>query len=167
MNETTRLYFRKFNLNDAKDMFNSWASDSDVTKFLTWNVHKNILETKQIINMWLNEKDSIRFAIVLKENNELIGSIDVVDMKDNVPEIGYVLAKKYWNHGYMKEALNAFVKHLFSLGYNEIFIKAMKENIASNKVILANKFLFIKEEQFMYEKFNNKLITCNCYLLKK
>ena len=39
---TKRLILRKFTLDDAKDMFNNYGSDSDASKYLVWNTHKNI-----------------------------------------------------------------------------------------------------------------------------
>lgn len=33
--ETERLILRKFKDEDASDLFNNWASDSNVTKYLT------------------------------------------------------------------------------------------------------------------------------------
>jgi RimJ/RimL family protein N-acetyltransferase len=51
--------------------------------------------------------------MVLKENNTLIGGIDVVGYIDGVPVIGYAISRKYWNQGYMTEALKAFCKWLF------------------------------------------------------
>ena len=38
--ETERLILRKFTLDDAKDMFNNYGSDSDTSKYLVWNTHK-------------------------------------------------------------------------------------------------------------------------------
>ena len=34
--ETRRLILRPFTMEDAEDMFTNWASDPEVTKFLTW-----------------------------------------------------------------------------------------------------------------------------------
>jgi ribosomal-protein-alanine N-acetyltransferase len=40
--ETERLILRRFELTDADAMFNSWANDEDVTKYLSWGSHGNI-----------------------------------------------------------------------------------------------------------------------------
>lgn len=95
---TERLVLRKLIIDDVNSIFNNWASDLEVTKYLTWNAHKSIDDTKQILDIWLNEyknPKSVRFGIVLKENNELIGAIDVVGYIDNNPVIGYCLSRKY------------------------------------------------------------------------
>ena len=46
--ETKRLILRPFTIDDAGEMFCGWASDPEVTKYLTWNTHKSIEETKKI-----------------------------------------------------------------------------------------------------------------------
>jgi len=52
--ETERLILRKFNINDAENMFKNWANDYDVTKYLTWSTHKNIDVTKYVIEkVWI------------------------------------------------------------------------------------------------------------------
>ena len=38
--ESNRLLFRKARINDSKDMFNNWASDKEVTKYLSWDAYE-------------------------------------------------------------------------------------------------------------------------------
>lgn len=40
--ETERLIIRPFVENDAKSVFENWASDDEVTKYLTWSSHQNV-----------------------------------------------------------------------------------------------------------------------------
>ena len=136
--ETDRLILRPFELDDAESMFNNWASDEEVTKYLTWNTHKSIEETKEVLAFWVNQyekEERINFAIVYKENNELIGGIDVVGYLEGVPVIGYNLSRKYWNKGIMTEACKKVIELLFSLNHEKIIIEAMVENVGSNRVI--------------------------------
>lgn len=37
--ETTRLKLRRFTIEDAEGMYRNWASEDEVTKFLTWPTH--------------------------------------------------------------------------------------------------------------------------------
>ena len=148
--ESKRLIFRPWEKSDAPTLFNGWANNEEITKYLTWNPHKDIETTNYIIDKRIKEyeeKDRINFAIVLKENNILIGSIDVVGYINNNPEIGYMLKKEYWNKGYMSEACLRVIKFLFSLGFKKIYIRAQVENIASNRVIqkCGGKFIECKE----------------------
>ena len=71
--------------------------------------------------------------------------IDVVDIDNGIPEIGYVSNRRYWNNGYMTEALGVFKDHLLE-NYDELYIQAVKENYGSNQVILHNGFTFERME---------------------
>ena len=136
--ETDRLILRPFEKSDAETMFKMWASDDEVTKYLTWNTHQNIKETEFIINLWIEQYEKperLNFGIVLKEENILIGGIDVVGYLDGTPVIGYVISRKYWNNGYVTEACKTLLNYLFDQGYEKVRIDAVVENIGSNKVI--------------------------------
>ena len=47
--ETQRLILRRFKVEDAPAMFQNWASDDEVTKYLTWPAHKNVQETENTL----------------------------------------------------------------------------------------------------------------------
>lgn len=167
--ETERLILRPFTIDDAFDMFNGWACDDEVTKYLTWNTHDSIETTKQIINMWIEQykkPERINFAFELKSEDKLIGGIDVVGYIDKIPVIGYVLSREYWGFGYMTEACKKVIEFLFSLGYDTVRIDAFFDNIASNKVIKKCGGLYIDTyEEFLPQK--NKKVKINRYLINK
>jgi ribosomal-protein-alanine N-acetyltransferase len=169
--ETERLLLRKPRIEDAEPMFRNWASDPEVTKYLTWPSHENIEVTKTIINRWLEEeKDpkTIRFVITLKNSGDPIGAIDVVNYIDGSPEIGYCLSRKYWNQGLMTEACRGFIHHLFSRGFNKVRIKAVVENIGSNRVIGKCGFKFTHQEHLEHQSsFKPNPVTLNFYELVK
>lgn len=81
--ETERLILRKFTLDDAKDMFNNYGSDSDASKYLVWNTHKNIEDSISYIKDVLEKYKKDNFycwGVVLKETNALFGAISVIDL---------------------------------------------------------------------------------------
>lgn len=162
--ETERLLLRKFRLDDADAMFYGYANDSEVTKYLTWNPHKDINETKELLSLWVSQyqkPERINYAIILKNCNKLIGGIDVCGYKDGVPVIGYVLSKKYWNMGLMTEAFKELIKYLNLLGHKKILVDACVDNIGSNKVILkcGGSFLKVIEDYFPSKKQYFKINT--------
>ena len=169
--ETERLILRPWRIEDAEEMFYGWANDPEVTKYMTWNAHTDIEQTKQILAMWVEEyqkPERIAFGIVLKDENKLIGGIDVVGYLNGpkgTPVIGYDLSRKYWNHGYMTEACKCVINYLFSLGYPEIEIDAFDENIGSNHVIQKCGGVFIGAE---IEEIPQKKTTAliNHYIVK-
>ena len=156
---------RKFKMSDALNIFNNWMNDEDVSRFLTWIPHKSVEETKELLISWL-KKDKLpethRFAIALRENDEVIGSIDVCRYDGLCPQIGYELSKKYWNKGYMSKILVAFRDYLLSLGHKVIDINADELNIGSNLVIIKSGFMF-KEKKEAYFETKNLNCVLNTY----
>ena len=168
--ETDRLILRPFELSDAKDMYERWASDEEVTKYLTWGTHQNVEATKAIVSMWVKEyekEERINFAIVLKETNELIGGIDVVGYLEGVPVIGYVLGRKYWNKGIMSEALTKVKEFLFSIGHNKIIVDAVDQNIGSNRVIIKCGRIYQNSYSDVLNSTNKEVNINRYYIFKK
>lgn len=167
--ETKRLILRKLVKEDAKMIFDVWANDEEVTKYLTWHPHENIKVTENILAGWLEEYEEegcYRYGIELRNENKLIGMIDVVEYNGGIPEIGYVLGKDYWNKGYMSEAFESFLNLLKNQGHKKIYIEADQENNASNAVIKKNGFKFIGKETKIRSAFKNELVTVNTYELE-
>ena len=135
---TERLRLRYITEADTRRIFDCWASDPEVTKFLTWDVHTNLGQTEGYMNYVLSEykkEDAYRWGIELKETGELIGMIDVVGYEDGAPAVGYCSGRAYWGNGYMTEALKAVTAALFEDGFDTVKICAADENTGSNRVI--------------------------------
>ena len=49
---TERLILRKFTVDDAQAMFENWANDERVTRYLTWCPHESPEATKQLLELW-------------------------------------------------------------------------------------------------------------------
>ncbi len=163
--ETERLILRKFRLSDASDMFCGYCSDEEVTKFLSWNPHKSIDETKYLLESWAKDysnPNTIKYAITLKENGKLIGAIDVVRYIDSIPEVGYALSREYWNNGYMTEACTALRDYLIKIGFKKIYLRAYTTNERSNRVIVKCGFKYTGQID-MYESKLKTNVRVNCY----
>lgn len=159
-----RIYLRQFNMNDVDDLF-EYASNKDITEHLTRNPHKNKEETRLLLqNLFTKYDDStFRWAIVYKENNRLIGSIDVVrlDKVNETAEIGYVLNSAYHNQGIMSEAFKGVINYLFNevnlkeicacfeLG-NEASKHVMENCGLKSKNLIKKKVLPLKDNKITY-----------------
>ena len=116
--ETERLILRVFTLDDAPAMYQNWANDPDVTRFLTWPPHGNNRITKDLLDEWIahyTESDYYQWGIASKENGEVIGSIAVVRLNESIDEaeLGYCCGKAWWGQGIMTEACRAVIRYLF------------------------------------------------------
>lgn len=116
--ETKRLKLRSFSPEDSEAMFRNWASDSEVTKFLTWPVHSSIDISKQVVESWCarnNEPENYQWAIELKSIGEPVGSIAAVRIDNDTKSatIGYCIGKSWWGQEIVPEALKALISFFF------------------------------------------------------
>ena len=124
--ETHRLILRQYRIEDAEDMFSNWASDPEVTKFLTWPAHRSIDVTRWVLNDWISHYDDGAFfnwAIEWKETGHVIGNIAVTVLHEETEaaELGYCMSRAFWGRGIMPEALRAVMDYLFdTVGLNRI-----------------------------------------------
>lgn len=140
--ETDRLILRRYVIEDADAMYKNWASDSEVTKFLTWQPHSSVDVSRGIIENWLKEYSDEKYyqwAIVLKDNgNEPIGDISVGQMNEDISmvHIGYCLGRAWWRRGIMSEALKAVMDFMFdSVEVNRVESRHDPMNPNSGKVM--------------------------------
>ena len=125
--KTDRLLLRKFTLGDEQAIYNNWASDSEVTKYLMWPAHDSVSISENILREWIKsyeKRDFYQWAVVFKEcSSEPIGTIGLVRQEDNIgmAHIGYCIGKKYWNKGITSESLKSVMDYLFDqVGFNRI-----------------------------------------------
>lgn len=140
--ETDRLILRRYKIEDADAMYKNWASDSEVTKFLTWQPHSSVDVSRSIIEDWLkkySDEKYYQWAIVLKDNgNEPIGDISVVHMNEDISmvHIGYCLGRAWWRRGIMSEALKAVMDFMFdTVEVNRVESRHDPRNPNSGKVM--------------------------------
>ncbi|MBR5410572.1 MAG: GNAT family N-acetyltransferase [Clostridia bacterium] len=87
------------------------------------------------------------FLLVLKENGHVIGSIDYKYVpKDGQTEVGYGLNPNYEGHGYMTEALTAFLAFGKAQGIQKVLADTLPDNIRSQNVLKRCGFRFLKED---------------------
>ena len=109
--ETERLILRIPRMEDVPAIFEGWAQDPEVTRFLTWRPHKQVGETQWVIRKAIIAwEGDARFPYMLqfKEGGGLAGMMDLRIMIPRV-NLGYVVARPHWGKGYMTEAVRAVI----------------------------------------------------------
>lgn len=136
--ETERLILRKPEIRDARDMFENYTQDEEVTRYLTWPPHGSYETTREwlesSITNW-NPQELLELVIYHKEDRAVIG-MAALRINSFKATLGYVLAKKYWGRGYMAEACRPLCDYLLSMdhiyrieGFHDV------ENPASGRVL--------------------------------
>ncbi len=139
--ETQRLILRRFKTEDADDMFTNWASDPEVTRYLTWPAHTSVEVTGYLLSDWVSRYENggyFNWAMEYRKTGRVIGNISVVRLNENIEaaEIGYCMGKAYWGQGLMPEALKAVIDYLFDVaGMNRISAGHDVNNPKSGRVM--------------------------------
>jgi RimJ/RimL family protein N-acetyltransferase len=139
--ETQRVILRRFKAEDAQDMFDNWAFDPEVTKYLTWATHTSVETTKALVSDWVSKYEDggyFNWAIELKETGSVIGNISVVHLNENTEaaDMGYCMGKAFWGKGIMPEVLKAVMDYLFDeVGFNRIAACHDANNPKSGRVM--------------------------------
>lgn len=138
--ETERLNLRGWKLEDYLDFY-EYASDERVCHSAGCGIIKSIEDSKRNIELYISSNQC--YAIVLKSENKVIGSIGIDNvapdktLKDlNQRYIGYNINPKYWGNGYAPEAVKFLNKYLFEeLNLDLIWTSHYDFNIKSKRVI--------------------------------
>ena len=149
--ETDRLILRAWQKSDLTDFY-EYARVDGVGQMAGWLPHKSLEESRQILNMFIEEKKTL--VLELKENGKVVGSIglEFPDVDMGIPEelqgreIGYVLSKDYWGRGLMPEAVKAVIDYCFKeLDFDWLACGHFLRNDQSRRVVEKCGFRYLKD----------------------
>lgn len=165
--EGKRVIVRKLKCSDVKDIYKN-INSKNVTKWMSnksYPLDKNKI-LKYIKKTIKDEKENkvATFGIALKENNRIIGVIDLshIDIKNKNAEIGYWIGEKYWGKGLIMEAIGIVLKFAFNrLRLHRIYATLCEENVRSERVLKKCLFKYeglLRDARYKHKKWHNELI---------
>jgi RimJ/RimL family protein N-acetyltransferase len=106
---TTRLVARLPRLEDAAAVFAAYASDPEVTRYLSWRYYTEVEPLQEflrhLLHTWeTDDGGQYGWLLCLRGTDEPIGSIGV-SLGLHGAVFGYVLGRAYWGRGLMTEAV--------------------------------------------------------------
>jgi RimJ/RimL family protein N-acetyltransferase len=136
--QTERLLLRRPRQGDARLVYDSFASDLEVTRYLTWRPHESIADAEAALASRLDRLDrGVEYSWLLERSGsrDVLGLISVWLLAD-AAEVGFVLARAYWRQGFMTEAVEAVTSWaLAASGVHEVFGTCDVENVASARLL--------------------------------
>lgn len=138
--ETNRLLLREMTMRDKTEIAAILQDEQ------TMYAYEHAFSDQEVKD-WI-ERQIMRYqqdgfglwAVVLKETREVIGQCGITMQRipgKEVPEIGYLLNRKWWHQGYAAEAAAACRTYAFKqLGVNEVYAIIRDNNIASRNVAI-------------------------------
>lgn len=138
--ETDRIILRPWREGDAEALF-KYASDPNVGPRAGWPPHKSVEESLEIIRTVFHNDHT--WAIELKQTGESIGCIGYylygesnITIGEHDAEVGYWVAKPYWNQGICSEALRLMIDYCFQEQHFEVlWCDCFVDNPASERVM--------------------------------
>lgn len=114
--ETERLLLRRPRKSDAQAIFDGYASDREVTRYLSWPTHRSVTDTLAFLAMSDDEWQrwpAGPYLVLSRENGNpgsLLGSTGLFYKSAARAVTGYVFARAAWGQGFATESLQAMVE---------------------------------------------------------
>jgi ribosomal-protein-alanine N-acetyltransferase len=148
--ETARLLLRRPKQSDAQSVFHRYASDREVTRYLSWPTHRSVADTLAFVAMSDDEWHrwpAGPYLVMARENGraeELVGSTGLFYKSRTRAVTGYVFAKDAWGQGFATEALESMVDVARQTGVERLEAICHAEHTPSAHVL--EKCGFAREE---------------------
>jgi [ribosomal protein S5]-alanine N-acetyltransferase len=141
---TTRLVLRRPVESDASDIFERYASDPEVTRFLGWPRHRSVEDARAFIQM-SDQAWSMTPAgpyLVHDAGGKLLGSTGLDIETPWRAGTGFVLARSEWGRGYATEIALLMVDLAARIGLTRLYAFCFVDNRASARVLRKAGFVF-------------------------
>ncbi len=167
---TERLLLQRLRYEDAEEIFYTYASKPEATRYMSWPTHQSIDDTRTFLQyaVWAwKEGTDYSYSLRLKTNGRLVGSIGIMNEQGKI-QFGYILSPVWWNNGLATEACKQIMELLKRQpGIFRISTFVDAENIASARVL--EKCGLIKEASLVnwmrFPNQQNQPKDCAVYVL--
>jgi RimJ/RimL family protein N-acetyltransferase len=136
--DTARLIARPATTADAEPLFEHYASDPAVARYMTWRPHRSADETREFLRrcerVW-TDGTAFPWCLWVKGTGDLAGVLEI-RVHASAVDLGYALARRWWRQGLMSEALTWVLQ--WALAQSEIhrvWATCDIENVASAGVL--------------------------------
>ena len=148
--DTERLLQRRPRQSDAQAIFDGFAADHEVTRYLSWPTHRSVADTLAFLAMSDDEWQRwpagpyLVFSREKRTPTTLLGSTGLFYKSPVRAVTGYVFARDAWGRGYATESLQAMVEVARTTGVERLEAICHAEHAPSANVL--EKCGFSREE---------------------
>lgn len=120
--ETDHYCLRRARIEDAQAIFDAYATDPEVTRFLGWMPHLSVTDTNEFLQIVTAEWEAGNgFPLVVFDRRkpaELVGMFHP-QLNGHRVSYGYVLRRSAWGKGCASEVMRRLVDH--ALSHSQVF----------------------------------------------
>ena len=134
---TPRLTLRPLRPTDAAGLF-AFAGDPEVARYTTWDALGSLEAAEGYVAYLGQPSDWPTWGVAERETDRLIGLMGLVggDRPQARAEVGYTIARSHWGRGLASEALEAVLRHAFTvMGLERVEAMCHPENLGSARVL--------------------------------
>ena len=136
--ETSRLVAKPAAVEDAQVVFDEYASDAAVAKYMTWTPHRSVADTanflKRCERAW-RDGSAYPWTLWQKQDGAFVGLVEI-RVTASAVDLGYALARRWWRQGLMSEALAPVVQWaLAQPTIYRVWATCDVENLASARLL--------------------------------
>jgi [ribosomal protein S5]-alanine N-acetyltransferase len=136
---TQRLELQRLKYEDADEIFYTYASKPEATRFVSWPTHQRLSDTRSFLQYAIPAWDAgtdHSFGIRIPGANRFIGTFGLLNDTGKI-QFGYALGPNFWGQGYATEACTAIMDLLRKMeGIYRINTLVDVDNVASSRVLL-------------------------------
>lgn len=160
--ETDRLIITEFTMDMARIVQEN-SVDEDNKRFVPDEVWESVEEVEETLEFLISQYGSfhgpLAYPIIVKENNDNVGYVQLVPIHDGMWELGYHIAKRCTGNGYATEAVRAFLPVIAkAANLTEIYGICLAENKASVAVMEKCGFTNVYSGMGLYQGADRKII---------
>lgn len=133
--KTARLTLRPWRDSDAEAVF-AYASDPETTRFMIFDTHQTIDDAREFL-AGAPTSEYHGYAVTVGDDDIAMGGCGIRPRFDQRKgEIGYILHKDIWGHGYATEMTRELIRHSFEdLGLGRVYARTDERNVGSMRVL--------------------------------
>jgi [ribosomal protein S5]-alanine N-acetyltransferase len=164
--ENEEICFKALSVSDCMDIHN-FASDEVVSRYIGWNLMKNVKETNDFIEDMIKreiEGTYLYASVELKATGKVIGIVMLfnIDKEANHAEVGYVFDKAYWGKGYGTNSVKLINEFAFNIcKLNKLCARVVDGNSGSSQILLKNGFELegrLRDQYYVEGKYCDSLL---------
>ena len=163
---TSDVRLRPYVLDDAARLA-VLLNDPDVTAMTASIPYPYALSDAEAFLSNVRNEEGRKVSRAILADGALVGGVGLGPRVTGDEELGYWVGKSYWGRGIATQAVALFLKQLKAEGIGgPLYAQTARSNVASQKVLLANGFIFAGESECITPARDTRKMASNRYVLE-